>query len=55
MDKTNTQPTPQANNIITKRIGNTTYKVNVHFSTNSKETMDKKIMRLIKNELGAVS
>jgi hypothetical protein len=49
------QPTPQSAPMFTKRIGNTTYKINVHFSTTSKETMDKKIMRIIKNELGAVS
>jgi hypothetical protein len=38
---------------ITRRIGNTTYKVNVHFSRTSKETMNDKIMRLIKNEASA--
>ena len=51
----NTQKHPQQGNIFIKRIGNTTYKVAVHFITTSKETMDKKIMRMIKNELGAVS
>ena len=35
---------------ITRRIGQTTYKVNVHFSRTSRETMTDKIMRLIKNE-----
>jgi hypothetical protein len=38
---------------ITRRIGNTTYKVNVHFSQTSHETMNDKIMRLIKNEASA--
>ena len=38
---------------IVKRIGNTTYKVNVHFSTTSKETIDDKIMRLIQNDVAA--
>jgi hypothetical protein len=38
---------------IVKRIGNTTYKINVHFSTTSKETMDDKIMRLIQNDVAA--
>ena len=33
-----------------KRIGKTTYKVNVHFSTTSKETMSDKIIRMLKNE-----
>ena len=54
MEKMKPQP-KQPCNIITKRIGNTTYKVTVYFSTTSKETLDKKIMRLIKNDMGAVS
>jgi hypothetical protein len=36
---------------FTKRIGNTTYRVRVHFSETSRETMNDKIMRLIKNEV----
>jgi len=35
---------------LTKRIGSTTYKVSVHFSETSKETMGDKIVRLIKSE-----
>lgn len=35
---------------LTRRIGQTTYKVNVHFSETRKETMGDKIIRLIKNE-----
>jgi hypothetical protein len=35
---------------LTKRIGSTTYKVNVHFSETSKETMSDKIIRLIERE-----
>lgn len=35
---------------ITKRIGSTTYKVSVHFSRTSKETMGDKIMRLIEKD-----
>ena len=35
---------------LTKRIGQTTYKVNVHFSETSKETMSDKIVRLIQSE-----
>ena len=34
-----------------KRIGSVTYMVGVHFKKGATETMDKKIMRLIKNEL----
>ena len=33
-----------------KRIGNTTYRVKVHFSKTSKETLSDKIIRLIRNE-----
>ena len=36
---------------LTKRIGSTTYKVSVHFSQTSKETMGDKIIRLIQNEV----
>ena len=35
---------------LTKRIGQTTYKVTVHFSETSKETMSDKILRLIQSE-----
>jgi len=35
-----------------KRIGNTTYRVSVHFSKTSKETITDKILRLIKNDVG---
>ena len=34
-----------------KRIGKTTYKVNIHFSTTSKETMSDKIIRMLRNEV----
>ena len=33
-----------------KRIGNTTYLVTVHFSATSKETINDKIIRLIRND-----
>ena len=35
---------------LTRRIGQTTYQVSVHFSETSKETVGDKIIRLIKNE-----
>jgi hypothetical protein len=35
---------------IRKRIGSTTYDVEVLFSPGSRETMDEKILRLIRNE-----
>jgi len=37
-------------NVITKRIGYTTYRASVHFSKTSKETISDKIIRLIKND-----
>jgi len=38
-----------------KRIGSTNYRVNVHFSQTSKETMNDKIIRLVKSESKAVN
>ena len=35
---------------FTRRVGNTTYRVGVHFSRTSTETAKDKIRRLIKNE-----
>ena len=37
-------------NIITRRIGSTTYKVRVEFCENATETMEEKILRMVKNE-----
>lgn len=36
--------------VFTKRIGSTNYRVSVHFSKTSRETMNDKILRLIKND-----
>lgn len=36
---------------FTKRIGSTNYQVSVHFSKTSRETVNDKILRLIKNEV----
>ena len=38
-----------SNTILTKRIGNTAFKVNVHFNQNATETMEEKFMRVISN------
>jgi len=40
---------------FSKRIGSIIYDVGVHFKTDAKETLDTKILRLIKNELEVVS
>ena len=37
--------------ILLKRVGSTSYKVAVHFSKTSKETLNDKILRLIRNEV----
>ena len=37
-------------NVITRRIGSTTYKLKVFFSETAKEPMEDKILRMIKNE-----
>lgn len=36
---------------LVKKIGKTTYKVHVHFSTTSTETMSDKIKRMLRNEV----
>lgn len=47
-----TQGKPHAEPInMQKRIGSTTFKVNVHFSTTSQETVEDKLLRLIKREV----
>jgi hypothetical protein len=37
--------------IMRKRIGSTIYRVRVHFSDTGTETMNDKILRLVKNEV----
>ena len=37
---------------ITRRIGNTTYKVRVAILEDGQETMEEKILRMIQNEAG---
>ena len=44
---TNTSPCPT----VRKQIGNTTYIVRIHFSETSKETMEDKIKRLLREEV----
>lgn len=39
---------------LVKKIGKTTYKVRVHFSQTSTETMSDKIKRMLKNEIQQV-
>lgn len=37
--------------VLQRRIGSTTYRVKVHFNPKAKETMDDKVMRLLRNDL----
>ncbi len=43
----NAPPAPD----LVKKIGKTTYRVKVHFSETSKETMSDKIKRMLRNEI----
>ena len=36
---------------LVKKIGKTTYRVQIHFSTTSRETMSDKIKRMLRNEI----
>ena len=49
----NTAPTTteQTASVLVRKIGKTTYMVGIHFSQTSKETMDDKVLRLIKNDI----
>ena len=56
MNKTNTAsltiPTvPRTRRTLEKRIGQTTYEVHICFNEQSKESMNDKICRLIKNQI----
>ena len=42
---------PESTPAMIKKIGKTTYKVHVHFSNTSTETMSDKIKRMLKNEI----
>ena len=48
---TATARSPEDIPALVKKIGKTTYKVRVHFSDSSNETMKDKIMRMLKNEM----
>jgi len=47
---TETAMLPKKPVTMLKRIGGTTYQVSVHFNPNSRETVNEKIIRMIKNE-----
>ena len=37
--------------VLQRRIGSTTYRVRLHFNPESRETLDDKVLRLLKNDL----
>lgn len=49
--KATTPTTPQTKRTLEKRIGHTTYEVHICFNEQSKESMNDKICRLIKNQI----
>jgi len=54
MKNANTEPqSDNQKHIITKRIRRTKYIVGIHFSSKSKESVNDKILRLIKNDITA--
>ena len=48
---TATTATEQTAPVLVRKIGKPTYMVGIHFSQTSKETMDDKVLRLIKNDI----
>ncbi len=51
MKKTNTKRAQERRKGFTKKIGNTTYDVSFHYSQQSRESMNDKIIRLIENDM----
>lgn len=47
-----TNPEPY---VLQRRVGSTLYRVRARFSETSEETLDNKILRLLKNDLNAAS
>lgn len=50
-DNINTTNTKAGQPDLVRQIGKTTYRVTVHFSETSKETMSDKINRMLRNEI----
>ena len=52
MTKTSKNPTTNPEPLVlVRRIGSTTYRARVFWSPDAKETLDDKVLRLLKNEL----
>ena len=48
--QTNSTATERRPDLV-KKIGKTTYRVNVHFNPKARETMSDKIIRMLRNEV----
>jgi len=55
MNTANNQTTTPEPFVLQRRIGSTLYRVNLHFNPDSKETLDDKVLRLLKNDLQSAS
>jgi len=44
-------PSAPTSTTITRKIGQTIYKIQIHFSKSSKETINDKLIRIIKNDI----
>jgi hypothetical protein len=51
MNNQQTNPTTERKPDLVKKIGKTTYRVNVHFNPKARETMSDKIIRMLRNEI----
>ena len=51
MNTANNQTTTPEQFVLQRRIGSTLYRVRARFSETNKETLDDKILRLLKNDL----
>ena len=47
----NTSAMTENTPVLVKKIGKTTYRVKIHFSATSSETMSDKIKRMLRNEV----
>jgi len=50
MDTVKKQTAPEPY-VLHRRIGSTTYRVRLHHNPDAKETLDEKVLRLLKNDL----
>lgn len=51
MNELKTANTTEQVSVVRKKIGKTTYIVKLHFSKTSKQTLNDKIMRLVKSDI----